>query len=159
MAQLGQLTLTASDATTTFQQTNTLIDIEITSPTENQPEAITAAPAMPPLNATLTVPGYPGATFGVSFDWALDVRGETVSRPGTWTGYSQTTTGSTTGTGQAWKPTYDHIAGGVARLSVTADLPGVLDNPVTSEPRWFNIPGTKPTAATAKAYVDQANPC
>lgn len=158
MAQLGQLTLTASGGTTTVQQTNTLIDIEITSPTENQPEPITAAPAMPPLNATLSVPGYPGATSGVSFGWTLDVRGETVSPPGTWTGYSQITTGSTTGTGEAWQPTYDHVVGGVARLTATADLPGVLDNPVTSELRWFTIPGTNPSAAVAKAYVDQTNP-
>jgi hypothetical protein len=158
MAQLGQLTLKASDGTDTVQQTNTLIDIQITSPTENASQPIAAAPAMPALNATLSVPGYPGDTSGVSFDWTLDARGETVSRPGTWAGYSQQTTGSTTGTGEAWQPNYDHIVGGISRLSVIADLPGVQDNPVTSEPRWFNIPGTNPPAAAAKAFVDQADP-
>jgi hypothetical protein len=114
---------------------------------------------MPALDdATLGVPGYPGDTSSVDFDWTLDVHGETVHRPGTWTGYTQTTTGSTTGTGQAWQPRYDHVVGGVGRLTATADLPGVLDNPVTSEPRWFNIPGTNPPAPAAKAFVDHADP-
>jgi hypothetical protein len=156
MAQLGQLTLKASDGTSAAEQTNTLIDIEITNPTEDHLEPITEAPAMPSLDATLSVPGYRADTSRVGFDWTLDVRGETVSRPGTWTGYSQTTTGSTTGASKAWKPAYKDIVGGVGRLTVTADLPGV--GPVTSEPRWISIPGTNPPAATAKAYVDQADP-
>jgi len=158
MAQLGDLTLEASDGTETVQQKDTLIDLEVTNPTENASQPVTAAPAMPALNATVGVPGYPGDTSGMSFDWTLDVRGETVSRPGNWTGYSQETTGSTTGTGEAWQPTYDHIVGGVGRLSVTADLPGVLDEPVTSEPRWIRISGENPNAAVAKSFVDQADP-
>jgi hypothetical protein len=104
--------LKASVGTTTVEQTNTLIDIEITNPTEDHPEPVTAAPAMPALNATLRVAGYPGDTSAVTFAWTLKARGETVRRPGVWTGYSQQTTGSTTGTGEAWKPAYDHIVAG-----------------------------------------------
>ena len=157
MAQLGDLTLKASDGTDTVQQTDTLIDIEIISPTENASQPITAAPAMPTLDATLRVLGYPGDTSAVSFDWTLEARGETVRRPGAWTGYSQKTTGSTTGTGEAWKPAYDHIVGGVGRMSVTASLPGVQD-PVTSEPRWIGIPGDNPNPVVAKNFVDRADP-
>ena len=156
-AQLGRLTLNASDGVTTAEQHDTLIDIVITKPAENDQEPVTAVPAMPSLDATLNVPGYPGDTAAVSFHWTLDVHGETVARPSTWTGYTQTTTGSTTGTGKAWKPAFAHVAGGVGRLTATATLPDVLDNPVTSEPRWFGLPGTNPPAATAKAFVDQAD--
>jgi hypothetical protein len=113
---------------------------------------------MPSLDATVSVVGYSGDTSSVPFDWTLNVRGETVARPGTWRGYSQTTTGSTTGTGEQWKPSYEHIVGGVGWLQVQASLPGVTDNPVTSFPRWFNIPGDNPPAAVAKSFVDQADP-
>ena len=124
---VGQVTLTAkagdcSDASSTV----TLINLEITNPTENKREAITIEPAMPVLNATVRVYGYPGDTSGVRFEWKLEARGETVHRegtPGHWVGkwevYSQTiATGSTTGTGEAWKPSYDQIVGGVGRLTV-----------------------------------------
>ena len=156
-AQLGRLTLKASDGKSTVEQRDTLIDIVITKPAENHQEPVTAVPAMPSLDATLNVPGYPGATAAVSFHWTLDVHGETVARPGAWTGYTQTTTGSTTGAGTAWKPAFAGIVGGVGHLTVTATLPKVLDNPVTSEPRWFGLPGTNPPPATAKAFIDQAD--
>jgi hypothetical protein len=161
MTSLGQLTLTASDPNGSIQETITLIDLEITVPTEGTSLPITAEPAMPDLNATLSVPGYPGDTSNVAFDWTLDVRGETVTRPGTpddWHGYSAiVATGTTTGTGDAWQPKYDQIVGGVGRMTVTASLPGVLD-PVTSEPRWINVPGSYLLPATAKSFVDQHVP-
>jgi hypothetical protein len=159
MAQLGELTLTASDGKVKVEQKDTLIDIEITKPTENADQPITPAPAMPALDATLSVLGYPGDTSSVSFDWTLEVRGETVQRPGTWKGYQMSiATGFTSGPGEAWKPSYEHIVGGIGRLTVTADLPGVLDNPITSEPRWIRISGTNPPAVAAKAYVDENEP-
>jgi hypothetical protein len=152
---VGQVTLTAkaggcSDASSTV----TLINLEITNPTENEDEQITDAPAMPKLDATVSVYGYPGDTSDVSFDWMLDARGETVARPGTWSPYSYTTTGSTTGTSEAWQPSYDQIVGGVGRLTVEASLPGVTDT-VTSFPRWINIPGNSPDKATVIDYLNQ----
>jgi len=163
-AGLGQATLTAkatgcSDASSTV----TLINLDITNPTENKQEPITnsgdnGGPVMPPLDAAVSVVGYSGDTSGVPFGWTLNVKGETVARPGTWSGYSETRTGSTTGTGEAWEPSYDNIVGGVGWLEVQASLPGVPDNPVTSFPRWFNIPGDNPAPAVAKSFVNQADP-
>jgi hypothetical protein len=164
---LGQLTLTAkAPGCGQVSSTVTMISLDITSPAENASEPITAQPAMPALNATINVTGYSADTSAVPFDWTLAAFGNTVSRAGTpghwtsdWAGYDQTAaTGSTTGTGQPWKPSYDHVVGGIANLTVTASLPGVLDNPVTSDPRWFAVPGTNPPAATAKSFVDQADP-
>ncbi len=159
----GPVTLTAK-APGCGQVSNkvTLISLDITRPAENAQEPITGQPAMPDLNATLTVAGYPGDTSSVSFDWTLEARGETVTKPGDpddWSGYAQTVaTGSTTGTAEAWHPSYHHIVGGVGRLTVTASLPGVLGDPVTSDLRWINILGTGPEAAVAKSFVDQAEP-
>ncbi len=163
-AALGPATLTATaGGCSDVSSKVTLINLEITNPAENASEPITnspgtGAPVMPSLHATLSVVGYSGDTSGVSFDWTLTARGETVARPASWSGYSVTTTGSTTGTGEAWQPSYDHIVGGVGWLEVQASLPGVTDNPVTSFPRWFNIPGTNPPAAIAKSFADQADP-
>jgi hypothetical protein len=160
---LGPVTLTAKAAgCQRASSTVTLISLDITSPAENTAQPITATPDMPALGATLTVDGYPGDTSNVPFDWTLQALGETVARAGeagTWTGYSQTAaTGTTTGPSETWQPSYDHIVGGIGRLTVTASLPGALDNPVTSDPRWIGIPGTNPPAATAKSFVDQADP-
>lgn len=138
----------------------TIISLDIVTPSENGAAPITAAPAMPDLNASVQVSGYPDQSVlsATPLDWTLDTFGHTVRRPGTWTGYDKTTTGTTTGIGDPWQPQYDEIAGGIGRLVVTANLPGVLDNPVTSDPRWFKIPGTNPPAATLRSYLDQQEP-
>ena len=161
MAQLGQLTLKASDGTDTVQQTNTLIDLEITSPTEDQDLPITTEPAMPSnLDGMVEVAGYGGDTSNVTFDWVLNVRGKYRTRcggcrVGEWKDYSEdVATGSQVGTADSWQPDYNELLGGWGRLEVTADLPGVLDNPVTSEPRWVNIPGANPGKAAAEGFID-----
>jgi hypothetical protein len=167
VSKVGPMTLTATakDCRQAVA-TVTLISLDITSPAENARLPITAAPAMPALDATARVTGYPGDTSGTPFDWTLKALGLQVTRAGTpghwtpnWAGYEQTAaTGSTTGTGEAWQPSYSHIIGGIGRLTVSASLPGVLDNPVTSDPRWIGLPGTNPPAPTAKAFVNQADP-
>jgi hypothetical protein len=161
---VGQVTLTATaggcgSATSTV----TLINLEITNPTENEAEPIANlgdgnAPAMPALDATASATGYAGDTSGVSFGWTLDIRDETVARPdpGHWSADGATITGSTTGTSQAWQPGNDQIVGGVARLTVTASLPGVTDT-VTSFPRWVNITGSPLGKAPVLAYLQQSS--
>ncbi|HEY3905806.1 MAG TPA: hypothetical protein VGM14_17995 [Streptosporangiaceae bacterium] len=157
-AGAGPLTITAT-ASGCGQATEkvTLISLEIETPKENASVPITAAPAMPELAATVKVAGLTASTSSADFKWNLVVRGNTASRikKGTaWHGYSVTAaSGSTTGTSQAWKPHYAHVVGGIARLAVTASLPGVLDDPVTSDPRWFDIPGTNPAEATAEQFI------
>jgi hypothetical protein len=158
---LGPLTLTASaSGCGQVSNTVTLINLKITSPAENQNEPITVVPAMPALGATVSVAGFPGDTSGVSFGWTLDLRGLYRTRSG-WVTYPQTRiTGSETGTKTPWNPPQTPITGGVGRLSVTATLPGVLDNPVQSFPRWINLPGTNPPNAsvnTEVAALDAAN--
>jgi hypothetical protein len=160
---VGQVTLTAkasgcSDATSTV----TLINLEITNPTEDEDEPIAnlgdgGAPAMPTLDASVSATGYSGDTSGVSFGWTLDIRDETVARPepGHWSPDAATITGSTTGTGQAWQPGNDQIVGGVARLTVTASLPGVADT-VTSFPRWIDVTGSPLGKAPVLAYLQQS---
>jgi hypothetical protein len=156
VTSLGSVTLTAKAAgCNDVSSTVTLINLEITKPAEQDSLPITAGPAMPDLNATVSVLGYTGDTSGISFDWTLDVRGETVTRPGSWQPYTHTTTGSTTGTGGAWKPSYDQIVGGVGRLTVTVSLPGVSGT-VTSFPRWINIPGGPVDKATVVSYLKQS---
>ena len=48
--------------------------------------------------------------------------------------------------------------GGFGRLKVSAEVPGAVDNPVVSDPRWITIPGANPDLAVAKAFVDQNEP-
>ena len=155
-ASLGQLTLTASDANFTDEETITLIDLQITAPTEGTSWPITAEPAMPELNATVSAVGYPGDTSNVSFHWALNLRGNFIDRHG-WHSYpfpGTPITGTETGTQTPWNlPQDSPIIGGVGRLSVSADLPGVLDDPVQSEPRWINIPGNNPDPAAVNDKV------
>ena len=43
-------------------------------------------------------------------------------------------------------------------MTVSADVPGVLDEPVQSEPRWIDIPGTNPAVPTIEAYVSAQDP-
>jgi hypothetical protein len=151
---LGQVTLTVSDANFTVNETITLIDLEITSPTEGTSLPITAQPAMPELNATVSALGYSGDTSNVSFDWTLDMRGQYIDRSG-WHSYPDTPiTGGETGTQTPWNlPQSSPIVGGIGRLSVSASLPGVLDGPVQSEPRWTSIPGTNPAPAAVNSEV------
>jgi hypothetical protein len=152
---VGDVTLTAkASGCDDASNTVTLINLDITNPTENEQEPITTAPAMPSLDAKVSADGYTGDASGVTFSWTLDVRNETVTRPGVWSPGSTTITGSTTGTGEAWQPGSDTIVGGVARLTVTASLPGVTDA-VTSFPRWINIPGDSPDKATVIDYLNQ----
>lgn len=130
--------------------TITLISLGITSPRSNQVLPITTVPAMPALNATVDVAGYPDDTSAVSFGWSLTVYGNYVTRKksgkavvANWDNpyEERVAAGSTTGTGQPWKPAYAHIAGGIGLLQVKATIPGVLDNPVRSDPRWLEITG------------------
>ena len=161
MANLGELTLTASDGTVKVEQKDTLIDIVITSPTEDQDLPMTTGPAMPPdLDGRVEVVGYGGDTSNVTFDWVLNVRGKYRTRCGNckvgeWQDYSEdVANGSQVGTEDPWKPDYAEILGGWGRLEVTATLPGVLGNPVTSEPRWVNIPGANPGKAAVEGFID-----
>jgi hypothetical protein len=144
-ASLGSLTLTAADANTTAQVMITLIDLQVASPAENSSWPITAAPAMPTFNAQAQVAGYSGDTSSLALNWTMDVRGKYINRSG-WHKYPQTLfTGSATGTASQWNlPQGTPVVGGVGRLSVSANIPGVLDEPVRSEPRWISIPGTDP---------------
>ena len=138
-----------------------MISLDITSPAEDASLPITAAPAMPGLDARVTAAGYQGVTSAVAFGWKLIVLGNTVhaavvgkKKVGVWHGYSQTAaTGTTTGTTKPWRPGYALVVGGFGRLVVTATLPNVLDNPVTSDPRWINIAGTDPPERAAEDFI------
>jgi hypothetical protein len=149
----GQLGLDASapgcsDATESL----TLINLKITSPAENAVLPLSAAPAMPALNAKVSVDGFTGDTSAVSFKWALNMRGQERGTKG-WRQYQQDVArGSTQGT-SAWQPTYSAVLGGWGRLTVAADLPGVLDDPVTSDPRWVSVPGRNPTKQAVESYI------
>jgi hypothetical protein len=160
MADLGELTLTASDGTDKVEQKDTLIDILITSPTEDQDVPMTTEPAMPDLDGRVEVAGYGGDTSNVTFNWVLNVRGKYRTRCGNckvgeWQNYSEeVANGSQVGTEDPWKPDYTETLGGWGRLEVTATLPGVLDNPVASEPRWVNIPGANPGKAAVEGFID-----
>jgi hypothetical protein len=157
-ADLGQLTLTASDANFSTQATVTLFDLEISSPTEGMSLPITDKPAMPEMNATVSAVGYPGDTSHVTFSWTLLVRGQEKDRQG-WHSYGIPITGDQTGTADPWNlPDGSPIVGGIGRLSVEASLPGVLHDPVQSEPRWINIPGTNPVPADVNTQVEQDDP-
>jgi hypothetical protein len=50
------------------------------------------------------------------------------------------------------------LVGGVARLQFSATLPGVLDNPIQSEPRWIDVPGTNPQANAVNTLVANKKP-
>ena len=148
----GSLTITAEGSGGSATQADTLVDLRITSPAENSSLPVTAQPAMPDIAATAEAIGL-GATPG-SLKWTLKAYGEYITTSkGSWepkTGVIATGTSSGSG---PWHPSYSVSAGGYARLQVEATLPGVLDNPVTSDPRWFQIPGTNPGKAAVVAYL------
>ena len=144
----------------------TLIDLVITSPAEGAVLPITYAPAMPNLGAVASVGGYPGDVDPIVFHWTLSTRGEYRDRCGhdpsadcgQWYAYN-TVVGSGATTGRApWAGNFSTIEGGFGRLSTYAYIPGVQDNPVQSEPRWINIPGTNPSIASITAYVSKQDP-
>ena len=68
----------------------------------------------------------------------------------------KTSLGAARSTADPWQPEYTTILGGWGRLVVTASLPGVLDNPVTSDPRWIIIPGANPGKAAVEAFIDDS---
>jgi hypothetical protein len=68
-------------------------------------------------------------------------------------GPTKLATGGTVGAATAWHPQYATILGGWGHLVVTANLPGVLDGPTTSSPRWFNLPGTNPGSAVVTSFI------
>jgi hypothetical protein len=122
---------------------------------------MSAQPAMPPgLVGRVRVVGYGGDTSKVSFQWKLDVRGKYRTRPlggkGDWRDYGpqDVAEGSQIGTNVPWKPDYIALVGGWGHLVVTATLPGVEHNPVTSDPRWIDIAGGNPGVPAVKAFID-----
>lgn len=161
--QTGQLTVKASAQGKDDSIRITLIDLKITSPAENAQKPLGAEPALPTIDGRVTVKGYAQDTSAVTFKWTLQTRGRYVTsiivngnHAPQWHSYDETMAhGTTTGTASAWNPQDGTLVGGVGRLIVSARLPGVLDNPITSDPRWIDIPGTNPDVAVAKAFVDQ----
>jgi hypothetical protein len=140
----------------------TLVNLDITSPKENQALPITDAPAMPKLDATVGIDGYQSDPSAVTFDWSLTVHGNYVVRKKVngksvpdWSHQyaDKVAAGSTTGISQSWEPAYSKIEGGIGLLQVTATIPGVLDNPVKSDPRWIDIPGSNPKPAAVNDKV------
>ncbi len=148
-ARAGSAGASCGQATSTV----TLINLKITSPADDGDALpVTAQPAMPALDAQVQVEGYPGDTSAVPFNWTLDISGQYKDRVD-WHGYDRTFTGSQTGTSSSWSPQFPGIVGGWGRLVVTADLPGVLDGPVRSDPRWADIAGTNPGKAAVLLYI------
>jgi len=162
----GALTLKASAAGQEDSVPITLIDLQITTPKENDSLPLGTGPAIPDVMGQVAVPGFAGDITSVAFNWTLDARGRWVkpvkvngNKQPYWQDYTEPVAhGSTTGTKLAWSPQAGTIVGGVGRLVVTANLPGVKDNPVTSDPRWIDLPGANPDLADAKAFVDQHEP-
>lgn len=151
----GSFTLTAAGTGCgTTSSTVTLLDLAVSSPGEGTSWAITTAPAMPEFNAKAQVIGDPADFSTLAMAWTLDLRGKYKDRSG-WHTYPQTLiTGTETGPETPWNPPSNSpIVGGIARLSVSASLPGVLDEPVRSEPRWINIPGRNPLPAAVNEKV------
>jgi hypothetical protein len=163
----GQMTVTVRDNVgATAEQRFTLVDLVITTPTEGAVLPITSAPAMPRLGALASVHGYPGTVSAVIFNWLLSTGGEYRDRCGhnpnglcgQWYAYNDVVaSGSTTG-GTPWEGEFTTIEGGSGRMSVSAEVPGVLDEPVESEPRWIDIPGTNPSVTAIKTYVAKHDP-
>ncbi len=159
----GLLTLRVSDnenhaITAQF----TLIDLTVASPVEGQSLPITPKPAMPALQAIPRIAGYMGGSSAITFDWALDVRGRYRYRCGTgcgrWQDYNRGIGSGSSSGDRPWDPTLRTIEGGFAKLTVSADIPNVLDDPVQGEPRWVDIPGTNPTAGAVKSYIAAHDP-
>ena len=163
----GKTNLAVRDnVSATAEEQITLVDLVITNPTEGAVLPITSAPAMPRLGAVATIQGYPGNVSPVVSNWALSTRGEYRDRCGRdpdafcgqWYPYNDVVASGTT-TGRApWQGDFTRIEGGFGRVSVSADIPGVLDEPVQSEPRWIDIPGTNPPVARIQAFVSKQDP-
>jgi hypothetical protein len=168
VAGTGKRTLAATDnASATTDEAITLVDLVVTSPVENAVLPITAAPAMPRLGAVASIEGYPRPVSPI-FNWTLSTRGEYRDRCGhdpnalcgQWYQYDNDVASGTTTGSNPWEGDFTTIEGGFGRLSVSAIIPGVLDEPVRSEPRWIEIPGTNPSIPAIEAYVarqDRAN--
>ena len=163
----GQRTLMADDNVGVSADKHlTLVDLVIASPAEGSVLPITAVPAMPNLGALAAVQGYPGAVSALNFNWSLSTRGEYRDRCGhnpdascgQWYSYNDEVASGTT-TGHApWNGDFSTIEGGFGRLSVSANIPNVMDEPVQSEPRWIDILGTNPSIARIEAYVSTQDP-
>ena len=154
----GSITITAKDDDSTVSSTTTAIDLQVVSPKEGASlPLVSDPPAMPKLNAEIDAVGYPGDLSAVSFDWTLSVRGEQRQRDG-WHHYKETAGQGTTLGAEPWAGPHMPIIGGVGRLSATADIPGVLHEPVRSEPRWIDIPGSNPGKDVVKGFVDRNDP-
>jgi hypothetical protein len=137
--------------------TITLVDLRVASPAENAKVPLTAAPAMPDLNATPAIDGLPpGQDPGaIEFHWTLQMINRYVVPKDTWLDdMRKAATGTTTGTAAPWKiPPGTPVIGGWGKLTVTASIPGAAEPVVTSEPRWIDIPGTNPTKADIGSYI------
>jgi hypothetical protein len=167
VAGAGQTTLDVRDnVKATAEEHITLVDLVITSPAEGAVLPITSAPAMPRLGAVATIQGYPGNVSPVVFNWALSTRGEYRDRCGhnpdafcgQWYPYNDVVAAGTTTGAAPWQGDFTRIEGGFGRISASAVVPGVLDEPVQSEPRWVDIPGTNPPVATIQAFVSKQDP-
>jgi len=131
----------------------TLIDVNVANPGENQVIPLSATPAMPDLAANVRIDGLPGIPANADFSWNLEAINRWVSRPNRWQDDTSVIAVGTTFGSSAWHPTYTRLLGGWGRLTVTANLPGVVDNPVASEPRWIDLPGTNPGPVVVKSFI------
>ena len=146
----GKLTLTATAGKEKVAQDNTLLELRIVDPAENSTQPITIDPHLPDIAAHASVDGLavPAAT---SLTWTMKTFSNSRSRAG-WSAQSAEVAKGTALLADPWHPTYTKFAGGWARLEVSATLPGV-DGPVTSDPRWFDVPGTNPSAKDIIDYT------
>ncbi|MCP2341564.1 hypothetical protein [Actinomadura rupiterrae] len=138
----------------------TLIDLRVVTPKDRARLPVTGAPAMPALNATLEVAGFPGGVpQTVNFSWTLQAFNRWVIRPpkqkAQWKqGPLPLAQGTTVGVSAAWTPGYGgKLIGGWGRLVVKAALPGVSGGTVTSSPRWFDMPGTDPVRGDLTDFI------
>ncbi|WP_131735434.1 hypothetical protein [Actinomadura roseirufa] len=138
----------------------TLIDLRVVSPADRAGLPLTAAPAMPALNATLQVAGFPGRVpQTVTFSWSLQAYNRRVTKSAKgkvqWQqGPTLLAQGSTVGDSAGWTPKYGTtLLGGWGRLVVKASIPGVTGGTVTSSPRWFDMPGTNPVRSDLTAFI------
>jgi hypothetical protein len=146
----GKITLTATAGKAKVSQDNTLLELRIVDPAENSAQPITTDPHLPDISAHAVVDGLPvpGPT---SLTWTMKTFSNSRSRGG-WSAQSADVAEGTAALADAWHPAYTKFAGGWARLVVSANLPGV-DGTVTSDPRWFDMPGTNPSAGDIVTYA------
>lgn len=154
----GPLTLTVDTSAGEHDSADiTLIDLRVAGPAENAKLPLTADPAMPKLDARVEIAGLPADQdpSGITVRWTLQMINRYVVPKNRWLDDVRTVaTGTTSGIAAAWQlPADTPVVGGWGRLTATADIAGVADPTVTSEPRWIDIPGTNPGQSAVAAYL------